>query len=82
MWAHVNLGDGAIRGADSILLIDENVADRWGLIAGEALLYKIALSVIDGLLAAMALSYNLTLVTRNSKDIAHTGVPVYNPWEF
>jgi len=36
--------------------------------------------VIDGLLAATALDYNLTLVTRNIRDVAATGVPVFNPW--
>ena len=69
------------RFADRILLVDKDVADRWGLIAGKALSHHIGLPVIDGLLAATALHYNLTLVTRNSKDVAHTGVPVFNPWE-
>jgi predicted nucleic acid-binding protein len=41
---------------------------------------KSPLPVIDGLLAATALDQNLTLVTRNTKDIAVTGVPVFNPW--
>ncbi len=36
--------------------------------------------MIDGLLAATALHHNLTLVTRNTKDVAATGVPVLNPW--
>jgi hypothetical protein len=30
--------------------------------------------------AATALDQNLTLVTRNTQDIAVTGVPVFNPW--
>jgi len=38
------------------------------------------LPVIDGLLAATALHHNLTLVTRNIKDVAATRVPVFNPW--
>jgi len=36
--------------------------------------------VIDGLLAATALQYNLTLVTRNTRDVAITGASVFNPW--
>jgi len=36
--------------------------------------------VIDGLLAATAMRHDLTLVTRNTKDIAPTGVAVLNPW--
>ena len=31
-------------------------------------------------LTGTALDQNLTLVTRNTKDIAVTGVPVFNPW--
>jgi toxin FitB len=49
--------------------------------AGRAAARKIALPVIDGLLAATALHYNLTLVTRNSKDVAGTDALVFNPWE-
>jgi predicted nucleic acid-binding protein len=55
------------------------VADRWGRLAAQAG-PKSPLPVIDGLLAATALHHNLTLVTRNTKDVARTGVPVFNPW--
>jgi predicted nucleic acid-binding protein len=54
-------------------------ADRWGRITAAAGA-KSPLPVIDGLLAATALNQNLTFVTRNTKDIAATGVPVFNPW--
>lgn len=64
-----------------ILPVDEVVADRWGLLTGEASRNRIRLPVIDGLLAATALSHNLTLVTRNATDMAATGVPVFDPWE-
>jgi len=69
-----------LRFADRILAIDQAVADRWGRIAAQALRTKSALAVIDGLLAATAMRHNLTLVTRNTKDIAATGVAVFNPW--
>src|SRR5437899_3061245 len=39
--------------------IDAAIADRWGLIAAEAKRRGRTLSVIDGLLAATALHYNL-----------------------
>jgi toxin FitB len=35
--------------------------------------------VIEGLLAATAIHHNLTLVTRNTKDMARTGVALFNP---
>jgi toxin FitB len=71
--------DLILRFADRILPIDHAVADRWGRIAAAAAA-KSPLPVIDGLLAATALDQNLTFVTRNTKDIALTGVPVFNPW--
>jgi toxin FitB len=60
-----------------ILSLDENVADRWGVIIGLA---ATPIPVIDGLLAATAFEHNLTFVTRNSSDVSATGVPVFNPW--
>jgi toxin FitB len=63
-----------------ILPISEGIADRWGAIAGLAHAKKILIPVIDGLLAATAIHHNLTLVTRNTKDVAATGVDVFNPW--
>jgi predicted nucleic acid-binding protein len=39
------------------------------------------LSVIDGLLAATAKIHRMTLVTRNTADIADLDVPILNPFE-
>jgi toxin FitB len=61
-----------------ILSLDENVADRWGVIIGLA---TNPIPVIDGLLAATAFEHNLTFVTRNTIDVSATGVPVFSPWE-
>ena len=72
--------DLILRFAERILPIDRAVADRWGRLAADASSAKSPLPVIDGLLAATALDQNLTLVTRNTKDVAVTGVPVFNPW--
>jgi predicted nucleic acid-binding protein len=71
--------DLVLRFAGRILPIDHAVADRWGRITAAAGA-KFPLPVIDGLLAATALDQNLTLVTRNTRDTAATGVPVFNPW--
>jgi predicted nucleic acid-binding protein len=70
----------ALRFGHRTLPIDEAVADRWGRLAAEAAAAKSPLPVIDGLLAATALQHNLTLVTRNTKDVARTRVPLFNPW--
>ena len=63
-----------------ILVIDHEVADRWGLLSAVARNSGIALPVIDGLLAATALEHNLTLVTRDTGQIPTMGVAVFNPW--
>ena len=38
------------------------------------------ISTVDGLLAATAQTHGLTLVTRNAKDVASTGVQTLNPF--
>jgi predicted nucleic acid-binding protein len=37
--------------------------------------------VVDSLLAATAIVHNLTLVTRNVKDIADLPVRILSPWQ-
>jgi predicted nucleic acid-binding protein len=61
--------------ADRILQIDLSVADEWGRLAARR-----TLPVVDGLLAATARVHRLTLVTRNVKHVAPTGVPCLNPF--
>ena len=64
-----------------ILVIDQEVADRWGLLTATARNSGLVLPVIDGLLAATALEHNLTLVTRDTGQIPSMGVAVFNPWK-
>ncbi len=64
-----------------ILPISEDIADRWGTLTGQVYLKKKLIPVIDGLIAATAIQHNLTLVTRNTKDVEETGVVLFNPWE-
>jgi predicted nucleic acid-binding protein len=66
---------------ERILDIDQEVADRWGLLTAVARNSGIVLPVIDGLLAATALEHNLTLVTRDTGQIPSMGVAVFNPWQ-
>jgi toxin FitB len=60
---------------DRILPVDRRVAEEWGKLAARRFL-----SVVDGLLAATPLSHGLTLVTRNTRDVAGTGAAVLNPF--
>jgi predicted nucleic acid-binding protein len=72
-------GDLTLRFAGRILPIDQPIADRWGFLAAQSE-PQFRLPVIDGLLAATALHHNLTLVTRNTRHLASTSVPLFNPW--
>lgn len=69
-----------LRFSDRILSVDQEVADRWGQLSGMTGARGVQVSVIDGLLAATAVQHNLTLVTRDTRDVAATGVPLFNPW--
>jgi len=77
-WLEVDLQS---RFSGRIVPVDAAIADRWGLLASEAKRKGKPLSVVDGLLAATALHYNLTVVSRNSSDFTATQVQVLNPWE-
>ena len=61
--------------AGRILGIDNAVADQWGRMSAIR-----PVPVIDGLLAATALTNGLTLVTRNDRDVAGLGAAVLNPF--
>jgi toxin FitB len=61
--------------ADRILPVTLEIAQAWG-----RLNVPDPLPVIDSLLAATAHVHGLTLVTRNAKDMARTGVPTANPF--
>ncbi len=61
--------------ADRLLPITVEIAETWGTLNAAA-----PLPTIDGLLAATALVHGLTLVTRNTADVARTGVRLLNPF--
>ena len=58
-----------------VLGIDNTVSDNWGRMSAIR-----PVPVIDGLLAATALTNGLTLVTRNDRDVAGLGATVLNPF--
>ena len=63
-----------------VLPIDAGIADRWGILTADARKKGVGLATIDGLLAATALHFNLTLVSRNVNDFAGTPVLLLDPW--
>lgn len=58
-----------------ILPVDEAVSEMWGRLNAIR-----PLPAVDGLLAATAKIYNLTLVTRNTKQIADLSIDLLNPF--
>lgn len=60
---------------DRIAPITTEVAEVWG-----RLNVTERLPVVDGLMAATALTHGWTLVTRNVRDVAPTGVRLLNPF--
>ena len=60
---------------DRILPINVEICRLWGGLSVDR-----PLAPIDGLMAATAIHYGLTLVTRNVRDVERSGVDVLNPF--
>ena len=58
-----------------VLGIDDAMSDQWGRMSAIR-----PIPVVDGLLAATAVTHGLTLVTRNDRGIAGVGAVVLNPF--
>lgn len=63
---------------DRILSVDSEVAERWGRLLAQI---KRPLPVIDSLIAATALHFDLNIVTRNETDFSYPGLEIINPWK-
>jgi predicted nucleic acid-binding protein len=77
-WLDVDLQS---RFGSRVLPIDGSVADRWGWIMAQSQMKGLTLPVVDCLLAATALQYNLAVVTRDVSHFAVAGLGVVSPWE-
>ena len=65
-----------------VLSVSDRIVRRWGALAGA--IHRDTghpPPVIDMLFAATALENELCFVTRNVKDVAGTGLDVFNPWD-
>lgn len=73
--------DVRTRFGSHILPVDEEVALEWGKLCVETEAGGHPLLTVDALLAVTAIVHHLTLVTRNTTDVAFTRADVFNPWE-
>ena len=70
-WLHQVVTDHGER----VLPVDEAVVEEWGVLLSSA-----PCPTREGLLAATALAYDLTLVTRTSEALEATGARVVDPF--
>jgi hypothetical protein len=61
--------------ADRIVPVTLDICLTWGRLNAVR-----TLPAVDGLLAATAITHGWTLVTRNVRHVAATGVPLFDPW--
>lgn len=66
--------------AGRILPVDALVMERWAQLEATTTKAGRRLAAMDGLIAATALAYDLTLATRNLSDFQGRGVPLIDPW--
>ena len=75
-WLNTLLEDYQTR----IYSIGLTVAENWGIIQGKAENDGSPIASVDALIASVAYTYNLILVTRNEKDFVSSNVTILNPW--
>lgn len=64
-----------------ILNVDRDVAEKWGDLSAASEKLGRPIPVLDGLLAATAVNFGLTFVTRNTSHVETTGVSLLDPWQ-
>jgi len=76
-WVNYDLKE---RFRNRIIDFDLQTATVWGKIQAQSELLGKGMSAIDGLIVATGISYDLTVVTRNIKDMEISGATLLNPW--
>lgn len=70
-----------LRFAGRILSITEEIIMVWGDVCAQAEIKGKKMPAIDSLIASTALTYDLVVVTRNTKDLKASGVKLLDPWD-
>ena len=66
---------------DRILAFGQAVSEVWASMTVQAQAQGKPITALDSIIAATALAYDCTLVTRNVRDFLHSGVQVLDPWQ-
>ena len=76
-FLHTEIREGFI---ERTLSVDTEVALAWGRLVAQSERAGRRMPYVDSLIAATALIYGMTLVTRNTRDMEGGGVALFNPW--
>jgi len=76
-WVNSDLRE---RFKNRIIDFDLDAAKKWGEVQAKAELAGKPMSIIDGLISATGLVYDLIVVTRNTKDMEQSGATLLNLW--
>ncbi len=77
-WVNFDLTE---RFNNKILNIDLQTATIWGKVQAQSERIGRTLPSIDGLIACTGIAHDLTVATRNIKDMKASGASLVNPWE-
>ncbi len=66
--------------AERLLPVTDAIATEWGRVLASAEKRGRVPPVVDALIAATAIVHGLTVVTRNTSDVAGSGAPILDPW--
>jgi predicted nucleic acid-binding protein len=72
--------DLAARFEGRIIGIERDIAEAWAAIVARGRARGAAPPILDAFVAATARVHQMTLVTRNERDLAGLDVPLVNPW--
>ncbi len=78
-WVKEDLSN---RFKNRILDVSMKEVEEWGKVLAKAEKNGIPLPAIDALIAATAKAHDLTVVTRNKKDMNKAGIGLTNPWTY
>jgi predicted nucleic acid-binding protein len=78
IWLNEDL---RLRFEDRIIDLDVNILTTWGKIQAASEKIGQPMPAIDSLIAATAITYALTAVTRNIKDMQISGAALFDPWK-